>query len=532
MENFQSFFPFKEIRACQQDIITKIFDNFEEFENIVIEAPTGIGKSAIAIAICRYFEKDKAYVLTTQKLLQQQYINDFGQFGLKEIKSKENYQCKRDNCNCLEGLGIAKAIAKAENYKGNSGKFFGCLKDCTYMGNKKEFLEANISITNYSFFLNAVKYTPDIEERMIMICDECHSIEKNIMDFVEIDFSLGFMENVLKIDPQIVPRDEKSFALFLKSNYKNRLMALLTELNQKLLDCTNNDGIPISKLATKYDRHLCKINRFLESYDEDEKNWVYEVLEDKNETVKFTFKPLFINSFAHDVLFNKAKKRIFFSATVISKKNFCHCLGLDEEDTYFVSVGSPFEIKNRLIRYQPVDKMNFGNIDIAIPKVCRAADEIIAKYPDQKGIIHTNNYKVAKYFKENSKYAKRLLDHTTENRMDILEKHIASKKPTILLSPSMAEGVDLKDDSSRFQIVCKIPFPYLGDKRISMRKDIDMAWYFTESIKILCQSVGRSIRNENDYADTFILDESFEQLFRKNKALFPKWFREALIFDF
>ena len=30
----------------------------------------------------------------------------------------------------------------------------------------------------------------------------------------------------------------------------------------------------------------------------------------------------------------------------------------------------------------------------------------------------------------------------------------------------MAEGVDLKGDSSRFQIICKIPYPYLGDKLV------------------------------------------------------------------
>ena len=33
----------------------------------------------------------------------------------------------------------------------------------------------------------------------------------------------------------------------------------------------------------------------------------------------------------------------------------------------------------------------------------------------------------------------------------------------------MQEGVDLKGDCSRFQVICKIPYPYLGDKWVKAR---------------------------------------------------------------
>ena len=41
----------------------------------------------------------------------------------------------------------------------------------------------------------------------------------------------------------------------------------------------------------------------------------------------------------------------------------------------------------------------------------------------------------------------------------------------------MAEGIDLKDDLSRFQIITKVPYPNLGDERIKIRCNKDYIWY-------------------------------------------------------
>jgi Rad3-related DNA helicase len=110
----------------------------------------------------------------------------------------------------------------------------------------------------------------------------------------------------------------------------------------------------------------------------------------------------------------------------------------------------------------------------------------------------------------------------------MLERHINSKEPTILLSPSMAEGVDLKDDSSRFQIICKIPYPFLGDKLVKKRMNKWKWWYPLQTAKKIVQSVGRSIRNESDYADTYILDADWIKFFSRNKSLFPPEFKNSI----
>ena len=91
-----------------------------------------------------------------------------------------------------------------------------------------------------------------------------------------------------------------------------------------------------------------------------------------------------------------------------------------------------------------------------------------------------------------------------------------------MVSPSMQEGVDLRDDLSRFQILCKVPFPYLGDKLIKKRMYKWKWWYDYETTKTIVQSVGRSVRNESDFAVTYILDEDWHRFASKNISALPE----------
>jgi Rad3-related DNA helicase len=92
----------------------------------------------------------------------------------------------------------------------------------------------------------------------------------------------------------------------------------------------------------------------------------------------------------------------------------------------------------------------------------------------------------------------------------------------------MMEGVDLFDNLSRFQVICKVPFPYLGDLVIKKRMENNKMWYPYMTAKSVIQSLGRSIRNENDYAVSYILDGDWERFYRLNKRMFPTEFDAAM----
>jgi hypothetical protein len=83
-------FPFKEIRPKQLQGMKQIAQAINDgFKIIVLEAPTGFGKSPVAIALARTL--GSSYVCSATKDLQSQYTKDFP--FLRSVKGMSNYDC-------------------------------------------------------------------------------------------------------------------------------------------------------------------------------------------------------------------------------------------------------------------------------------------------------------------------------------------------------------------------------------------------------------------------------------------------------
>jgi len=201
--------------------------------------------------------------------------------------------------------------------------------------------------------------------------------------------------------------------------------------------------------------------------------------------------------------------------------------GVDEQQASYCFTPSPFPHENHPIIYTGVGSMGNADIDQTLPRLAEAVKAILQEHKTEKGIIHTNSFKIAWYLKKNIK-TNRLLIHDSTDRELVLKKHMTSSNPTVLLSPSMTEGVDLKDDLSRFQIICKIPYPFLGDTLIRKKMNKWDWWYDMQTAKTIVQATGRSIRNEHDRATTYILDSLWERFYKKNERLFPENFKKSI----
>jgi Rad3-related DNA helicase len=101
------------------------------------------------------------------------------------------------------------------------------------------------------------------------------------------------------------------------------------------------------------------------------------------------------------------------------------------------------------------------------------------------------------------------------------------KEGSILMGPSLIEGLDLKDDSSRFQIFFKVPYPSLGDPLVKAKMNKYVDWYDWKTGVSIMQGVGRSVRSEDDWAVTYILDACFNSLINK-QGFFPDSFTERV----
>ena len=115
-----------------------------------------------------------------------------------------------------------------------------------------------------------------------------------------------------------------------------------------------------------------------------------------------------------------------------------------------------------------------------------------------------------------------------EKILDFFEK---DENPLVLVSPSMSEGVDLPYDKCRFQVIYKMPFPYLGDKQVNMRMKKDKKWYAYKTVMTLMQAYGRGMRAEDDSCYTYIIDSDINMLFKSPmyRSLIPDFFKEAVV---
>ena len=77
-EKVRPDFPMPSFRKYQSEALSVAYWALEndDFQNIVIQAPTGIGKSAIAMTIQSQFQS--AYLLTPSLGLTEQYKADYG----------------------------------------------------------------------------------------------------------------------------------------------------------------------------------------------------------------------------------------------------------------------------------------------------------------------------------------------------------------------------------------------------------------------------------------------------------------------
>jgi Rad3-related DNA helicase len=113
-------------------------------------------------------------------------------------------------------------------------------------------------------------------------------------------------------------------------------------------------------------------------------------------------------------------------------------------------------------------------------------------------------------------------------RDEVIAEHVNSTKPTVLISPSLHTGLDLKDDLSRFQVITKVPYPNLGDRWINEKKKMSGQWYNWQTALKLVQGYGRSIRSKEDWAKTYVLDSAFGYFIKKNNNILPGWFTKAI----
>ena len=271
---------------------------------------------------------------------------------------------------------------------------------------------------------------------------------------------------------------------------------------------------------------------------EDPNNWVFNVTNRKiNDVwrVYVTFKPIEIQEYT-DVLFDKAEHKVIMSGSILKPDIFINELGLDVDNFEYIEIPSIVPIKQRPIIRDYVGSMSQRNIEDTLPLMIAKIKEIADKHMFEKGIIHTFTYGVNYKLFQHLKNDDRFIFHTQRDRVEkTLEfKESPDDEGAILVSPYSYEGVDFPYDQARWQILCKNPYPNIGDAQVKARMTMDKirfctdwGWCNRQIALVLSQMYGRTNRAIDDYSVTYILDSDIERSFGP-ASLVTDYFLEAL----
>ncbi len=551
ISKIEEYFPSEIIpRDIQKQILKEIETNIKlGFKKIVISAPTGVGKSAIGMAIAKYF--GTGFFITKSKSLQDQYTRDFP--ILKSVKGKSNFEClklmdehkvddpilaKEMGHTCEKGVCLE---GTEENSEGKSIKTFCTFKPlikdvtfdtklnestCTYYFQKYFGLISNFSVWNYSGFFQLMKNKSvftDYLEKKVSIFDEAHGIEDQIINFIGIDISNKQLDEC-KID----------VSRYNISDVKE-LTALLVAMKKfyatQYAEIKGNDGD--LKILEYYDENFKKFSDFIGQIESDPKNFlISDNTNDFGNSVTISIKPLLISKYVDD--FFNTEYQIFMSAT-INKKNFCETMGLDEKHVAFIDTPkSPFLYEHRKVDFLDVAFLNSRSSFTEEQNAIRKIDEILSKHKTERGLILTSSKKrcfdiLSQLSPENKKRIR--ICHSSNSDGTTQDEKIAQHRATsasVLLSSSLWEGVDLKDDDSRFQIIAKAPYKSLGDTRVRAKMNKFPSWYSSETMMKILQGFGRSIRSEDDWARTYVIDSTINNLVKQTRNIIPKAYWDVL----
>jgi Rad3-related DNA helicase len=542
LEPAMKYFPLEKPRPAQVTAMEYIEDAVcRGYRNIVIAAPTGIGKSGIGAATGLWgasFDmagfKPGGYYLVTQKMLQDQLENDFPRWMTgyvskgASLKSASEYTCARFG-NCMAG-GMASGDPK-------SGKKCAQRSDktCPYVHARWRFDMADMAVTNYPYLFTEHMYKGELEPRNILIADECHTLEKQITGFIEILVNKETLDAWAPGCRPVPKMDQPSaFVDWLNSAYLQMLKERMNMLTENII----SSGYSNRRMQDEFNKlktYLGRVTYAMEDLGKNPDDWVYWQEETNDEYERScTAKPLSAAPFMPLLIEEMGAIRVYMSAYPGPKDVFCRSLGLRQKEVAWLELDSTFPVENRLIHMTTVGSMSRTYLEQTVPKMLAMCQTILEAHPNEKGIIHCHSYALGKriyeFFRAGPLASRVLFSSKAAERAAHFNLHRLSPGPTVMLSPSIAEGFSFDDDLARFQIIAKVPYPYLGDRQVKAKMEVDREWYTLQTVMTVLQACGRIVRSDEDHGSTYILDHDFIRLYTDNTKFFPKWFRDAFKF--
>jgi ATP-dependent DNA helicase DinG len=501
---------------------------------LVVEAPTGTGKSLLAAALGRVWGVRTLYMAPTIGL-QEQFVRSFPH--AKQVQGRGNYRTLGRPWLFPEVSAADCDKTALERDEDGLPRCTWCpnVYECPYEKAKAAALAADTAVVNLSYFLTEANHVGRFAGWQLAVVDEADELERALMDHISVGFPDRLLEELgcprpegrgVKGTSQTEEGRQRTSLLWtawLERELMPRLERRISELGERCHEVRGRDEQAYAKLYRRLEslrRRRESVRDMLADLQQAPESWV---LADDRACV---FKPVRVSGYAEQYLWRHAERWLLMSASFVSLDQVCSDLGLNPDEVEWLELPMTFPKESRPIYYWPAAAVTRQSLADALPKLVERLDYLLDRYPG-RALVHTHTYDIARYVSANSRHGERIVTYEPGHRDEALS-FFKALEGGVLVAPSLERGVSLDDDLARLCVVLKVPYPNLGDRQVAARFR-DGAWYRVQTVRALIQMAGRVVRSESDWGHTWILDAEFGRLWQRAWHLFPEWWREAVV---
>lgn len=548
-------------REGQREVVEAICNHYlqDPEGTVILDAPTGSGKSLIAMWSAHVLKElgKRGYLVTSDLMLQDQYEEDFKQFKLDwpSIRGVDNY-----NCN-VNDLPFSLADCKMKGIGYEQAEKLKCWGTCGYLQARRRAKELPVALFNYSYYLIQRNYVEDkMQEqdrevpfpiRDFVFFDEAHKVDnivqshfspridvgtpkifREVNKFVQkhaIDAAWVSENRITDIVDRLMREDDHQELMRHISEFRG--IAVVYRKVRSAALARSKRQYKTGDVPKEWQTFFGRMDRLkdiwckFDDYHDIIKELGTDAIVIKRGETETQFLCLEEAIMIDKFLQKKSGFKVFMSATLGDIRAFAKHTKMGNAKV--IRMSNNFDYKKSPIVFVNRHKLSFREREQNLPKVVETLDKILEKHKGQSGIIHAGSYDFMDYINAKSKHKFSFVTYDSAKErsgaIDLFNK-IDGK---VLIGPSLLEGLDLKDEKSRFQIFFKVPYPSLGDPLVKAKMQAFPGWYDWKTGIAIQQGAGRSIRSKDDWAVTYILDACFRSLINK-EGFFPPSFEERI----
>lgn len=463
-------------------------------------APPGCGKSVLNMTASRILDVPRTLYLTVNKPLQNQLMADFAdsEIRLFNLVGHSAYPCTDRYFSDTDDLISVECAEGRET--------------CPYWKDVETSLSRTHVCSNIANWVSVAKAgDPDRFGKFdLLILDEAHNLESLLCGLLSIKFSRRSVYDLIQWNlPESLEISE--WITWAKDG--------LHLCERALTQSRRNDKLEGRGIESQHTKKLKRLLQNMETIADIEDEWVVETISSGAQLT-----PVFASNYAEKYLFRGIERVLLSSATLTTMD--LQYLGLESDMFDLFDIESGFAAERRPFIYWPTVPIDWQMVEGQFRQVMNRIDKLIDVNSalGYRGVIHSRSYDYAERIVSGSRH--NLISHNSRNAQTIIQGWLKSEGPSTIVSPIMTEGIDLKDDLARYQIIWKVPMDDSRNPLTAARKKRDKRYTLYLAGKTIQQITGRVCRSFKDFGLTAILDKHWGN-WMQNSIPWPKSFRQS-----